>query len=164
MRVSFDFDPITCKVTNVTCEGVEQAPSKRSPSKKKETSDKVQLKGSSLKLNEEVLSLLGLKVGDRVCIQYTNDAPVLVNPATAGMEGGGNLITKSNSVVCRGKTAETLAKYGDEFSYTLQKEGFLLLKTQDSTAEKQVEQEIHTLDTSEIMPEGEEIDLDLDFN
>lgn len=162
MRVSFDFDEVTKKVTNVTVEDGKPA-TKVVKAKKATESSKVVLNNTSLKLNQEVLDLLGLEVGDRVCINFTNTHPVLVPPKAAGEKG--NLITKSLTVSCKGKASETLGLYGTEFDYRLESNGHVALTNEivEATAQRS---EIHEdllddKDFTNSILDGEEVHIDI---
>ena len=169
MRVSFDFDPVTKTVTNVEVDGEVKPKATRKTSTSKQSS-KIVLNGSSLKLNQEVLDLLNVKVGERLCVMFTTTQPTLVTPEAAHQQGEGNLITKSLTVSCKGKTSEQLAKYGTEWSYELDGSGHLLLSNEtttviDTTEVKEMQQTL--LDDSDFLSaveNGEEIDFSFEIN
>lgn len=112
----------------------------------------IQLNTNSLHLQPEVLTALKAKVGDRLCIRFRNNTPILATATAMGEDNGGNLITKSNTVSCRGKTGETLATFGTEFSYELEDEGYLVLRRFNAeTAKDALEQiVINKLDAAEL--------------
>ena len=158
MRVSFDFDPITKKVTNVEC--VENTPTKVIKSVKvKKQNNKVILVGNSLKLNQEVLDLLKVTVGDRICVNFTNTSPVLVS------DGGcmGNLITKSKTVSVKGPTGTKLASYGTEFFYTLDGEGFLFLNTNEIVDKQIKKSELDNQVFTSSVPDAVEVDFTIEL-
>lgn len=133
LKVTFNFDPETQKVSDVSVveSGKTVATKTKTTTKAKGATDKILLKGSSLKLNQDVLDLLGVSVGDRLCVSF-NPEPVLVRPDIANQTGGGNLITKSLTLSVKGKTGEAIANFGDEFDYKLESEGFLLMNNKES--------------------------------
>lgn len=174
MKISFEFDPKTKKVSNVTVEGVsEEVKPKATRAKKLPTvieNPKITLNNTSLKLNQEVLDKLGVKVGDRLLVNFTKEQPVLVTPEQAGLEKGGNLITKSLTVSCKGKTSEMLAAFGSEFDYKLDGEGFLLLTNAEVEAHKAEmeakEMHLDLLDETDFtttVEDGVEIDFSIEL-
>lgn len=160
LKVSFEFNPETKQISNVLVEetGQQSPVSKTTKRVAKKSIDKtVVLKGSSLQLNQEVMDLLNVKVGDRVCVRF-DPKPVLIRPDIAGETGGGNLITKSLTVSCRGKVSETLAKIADEFTYTQVSEGYVSLNTSNNVLIEEP-----TIDETD-KPSVEEINLDEDID
>ena len=141
IKVQFNFDPETNKVSELTVTGAELVtketkPKTTKPKKKKDVveTDNIVYNGSSLQLNTEALGFLGLVVGDRVCVRFNADnQPVLLSPNVAREPNGGNLITKGLTVPAKGKIGEHLGAPG-EFSYHLKQEGYLIL-TRESTTE-----------------------------
>lgn len=171
MKVSFDFNPKTNEVTNLTCinEEITVAATKRSPSKqvKEKESHSLVLKGSSLKLTQHMLDTLGVKVGDRVLVNFKDGLPYIVTTEAANLPKGGNLITKSMTVSCKGKASEMLAKFGNEFDYTLESEGYLKLHN-DNTPKKVESTEMHPIildqtDFTSTLEDGEEIDFNFEI-
>lgn len=163
MKISFDFDPQTNKVSNFQCVGNAVTAVKATRKKKSTQSSKVVLNGNSLKLGQEVLDLLGVTVGDRLCIEFTKERqPVLVTA-----EGkSGNLVTKSLTTSCKGKSGELLAEYGTEFSYKLESKGYLLLtnelvdvKIAEARSPKMHQDLLDTEDFTTTIQDGEEVDL-----
>lgn len=176
MKISFEFDPKTKKVSNVVVEGLdlEEKVAKTSRAKKAAPAPienpKVTLNNTSLKLNQDVLDQLGVKVGDRLLVNFTKEQPVLVTPEQAGLEKGGNLITKSLTVSCKGKTSEMLAAFGSEFDYKLDGEGFLLLTNEQVEAHKAEmeakEMHLDLLDETDFtttVEDGVEIDFSIEL-
>jgi len=187
IKISFNFDPETNAVSEVSVNGateqVEKPKEKKAskPRKKKEAlvTDKVTYNGASLQLNEEVLGLMGLIVGDRVCVRF-NPEPVLLNPLVAKEPKGGNLITKGLTVSVKGKNSEQLGAPGAEFKYKLKSEGYLQLIRQEveNTDEQDYneyvdskatlkDETIGDLDDDDFLAdieEGEEINFELDID
>jgi hypothetical protein len=86
----------------------------------------VTLEGSTIKLSVEAMDKLKVAVGDKLCIRF-REVPILACPSAIGEDNGGNLITKSLTVSCRGKVGETLATFGSQFTSELESEGYLVL-------------------------------------
>ena len=130
IQISFNYNPETNEVSDVTATGAvvkEKAAAKPRAKKTKAPTGKIILNGQSLKLEQEVLNLLKVEVGDRLCVRFDKQ-PVLVTPEVANEPNGGNLITKSLTLSVRGKTGEQIAKFGTEFDYDLSREGYLGLR------------------------------------
>jgi hypothetical protein len=167
IEVSFKFDPETKKVSDViVIEAGVKTPAKTVAKTKTKGNTKIVLNGNSLQLNQEVVDLLCVGPGDRLCVRF-DPKPVLVRPDIANELKGGNLITKSLTVSVKGKTGETLKEYGTEFEYTLKSEGYVTLATDGDTLEDKPVQEISTtLDDSEFIANienGEEIDFQFEI-
>lgn len=150
MRISFDFDEKTHKVSNVrvTKTNTEDKP------------DKIFLSGSSLKLNDEVLSLLKVKEGDRLCVQFNPD-PLILTQKAANLPKGGNLVSKSKTLSCRGAVSERLNSLGDAYSYKLVGEGRLALII-DNTDEESTKTDEVAETTSKILDKTDFEDLGLE--
>lgn len=87
----------------------------------------VTLLGNIIQLSKHCLEQLNVAAGDKLCIRF-KDVPVIATPTAIGEDNGGNLITKSLTVSCRGKVGETLATFGSQFISELESEGYLVLK------------------------------------
>jgi hypothetical protein len=135
MRIAFDFDPATNSVTNITVADVVAVSSKAKPKTTQTKKETITVNGGSLKLPQQALDQLNTRVGDRLCIAFNAGKPIIATPVAMGLEGGGNLVNKSMTVTCKGKTGEMLAKHGTEFSYTLSKEGVLVLTPMGASME-----------------------------
>lgn len=162
LQITFNYDPETNEVSNVSAVGAtvkEKAVAKPRAKKTKAPTGKVILNGQSLKLEQEVLNLLGVEVGDRLCVRFDPN-PVLVTPEVANEPKGGNLITKSLTLSVRGKTSEVIAKFGTEFDYDLSRPGYLGLTSEgghEVDADASLDKPVSTAGANEI-------DLDDDFN
>lgn len=146
MRISFDFDETTKKVSNLT---VDDSAVKQAVKKKKPTNNKIMLNGSTLKLTDAVLTALGVSVGDRLCVRF-NPKPVILRPDIANESNGGNLITKTMTLSCKGKTSELLTKFGTEFDFTGQSDGYVVLTATTEDANLQADKEKEKINLSEL--------------
>jgi microcompartment protein CcmK/EutM len=83
----------------------------------------VKLVGNTLELNQAAVDLIGAKVGDKICIQYVQIGdvftPVIGTEQNMGQSLNGNKLTKKLTISYRGKQAEALRIYGDEFTLEL---------------------------------------------
>lgn len=109
---------------------------------------KVSLLDNKLQLNSAAMKMLEVEAGDRIDIQYKDDNPII--GASEFFGSNGCKITKTNTVSFRGKKAEELSKYGDQFELQPFDGGRFLLK-----GNKEIEKK----------PEGDEnIELPTDLN
>jgi len=182
LQVSFNFDPATNKVSNVTVtDSSSPTPAKKTVKARPATGtpSNITLNGSSLKLNQDVLDQLQVEQGGRICVRFVDNNVVLARPDIVGEANGGNLITKSLTVSCRGKASEQIAALGDSFTYKLESDGWMILSsgneptTQDQEqvqdeqevaipTEEEVEEIATALDESDFtmdLKDGEEIDF-----
>jgi hypothetical protein len=180
MKISFNFDPETNKVSevSVTIDGEEPVVTKpKARSKKKQTlvTDKIIYNGTTLQLNQEVLDLIGAQIGDRLCVRFNPD-PVLLRADIAREPKGGNLITKGLTIAAKGKTTEQLSV--GEFMYKLKSEGYILLlegntveddnypdppKLKDKPIIGDISEELDSDDFIADLEGGVEVDFELDI-
>lgn len=109
-------------------------------------------------LNPAAVSLMGVGSDDRIDIKYENGVPVIGTDEAFGTKGG-NKLTKSNTVACRGSKNEELAKHGNSFTITPHpsKQGLFILSSGEVNIEKL------TGDDNVNIEEGDEVfDLNLD--
>lgn len=151
MRISFDFDEVTKKISNLNVE--DSSLLKKGKPIKQNKGNKLVLKGSSLKLTDDMMSLLKVTNGDRLCIRFNPD-PVILTPDTANEPSGGNLITKSSTISCKGTTGELLAERGNEFYYSLKSEGYLVLLDKEPEEGKNTDVKATNLDDSDFSIPG----------
>lgn len=121
--VSFDFDPETELVSGITCtvDGVEKK--KRTTKKVKdevkemESEPIITLEPNKLVFNNKAVADLGLEYEDRIVIEWmkVGKSKVMI-PTIRKDEEAGNKVTKSNTVVCKGKANTVLTEYGTEFT------------------------------------------------
>lgn len=122
MLIEFDFDPETGEYTPISREIVEEnSTSKKSKSTMKDdgsTEPIVTLEENKLVLNSKAVELLGAEWEDRISIIYRNQegnrVPIISKDEILGVKGG-NKLTKSKTVSCRGKANTKLSEHGTEF-------------------------------------------------
>ena len=142
----------------------EVAPKKVAKKAKKEENSSPQLilEDNKYCLNSAAIELLGVTPDDKLDIKYEKRGntmvPVIGTDEAFGTKGG-NKLTKSNTVACRGSKNEELSKYGHIFDIKPHdsKEGFFIL-IGDSTPEL-----ISSKDDNIAIDESEE-DLPLDVD
>lgn len=122
--VSFDIDTEKGTVKLAKQEIVNQSKDSKPKSTPKikddgSTDPKVVLEDTKISFNTKAAELLGIAWEDRVEIKYSKIQGVMV-PVIGKNEAfgtkGGNKVTKTNTVACRGAANDKLAGYGNEFS------------------------------------------------
>ena len=116
-----------------------------------DTEAKVYLECNKLKLNSLAIKMLNISPGDRIDVQYTNDYPVIGVAESFGNPEGGCKLSKTNTVSFRGKKAENLSNFGNEFTIKLI-DGKFVLDSGNKKEDPKVLEEINT----------DNIDIDLD--
>lgn len=121
------------------CEVSETTPKKATKKAKREESSSPELilEDNKYYLNSAAVELMGVVPDNKLDIKYEKNGSTMV-PVIGTDEAfrtkGGNKLTKSNTVACRGSKNEELSKYGKVFSLTphATKEGLFVL-TGDAT-------------------------------
>ena len=122
---------------------------------------KLYLEDNKCRLNSKAISLMGISPGDKLDIKYDDgkngSVPIIGTDEAFGTKGG-NKLTKSNTIACRGSKNEELSKYGKEFVLAVHpsKEGLFVLTSEEVAVDQLVGDDNINTDT----PEG--IDLDLE--
>ena len=122
---------------------------------------KLYLEDNKCRLNSKAVSLMGVSPGDKLDIKYDDgkngSVPVIGTDEAFGTKGG-NKLTKSNTIACRGSKNEELSKYGKEFVLAVHpsKAGLFVLTSEEVAVDQLVGDDNVNIDT----PEG--IDLDLE--
>ena len=122
---------------------------------------KLYLEDNKCRLNSKAISLMGISPGDKLDIKYDDgkngSVPIIGTDEAFGTKGG-NKLTKSNTIACRGSKNEELSKYGKEFVLAVHpsKEGLFVLTSEEVAVDQLVGDDNVNIDT----PEG--IDLNLE--
>lgn len=122
---------------------------------------KLYLEDNKCRLNSKAISLMGISPGDKLDIKYdegkNGSVPVIGTDEAFGTKGG-NKLTKSNTIACRGSKNEELSKYGKEFVLAAHpsKVGLFVLTSEEVAVDQLVGDDNVNIDT----PEG--IDLNLE--
>lgn len=122
---------------------------------------KLYLEDNKCRLNSKAISLMGISPGDKLDIKYdegkNSSVPVIGTDEAFGTKGG-NKLTKSNTIACRGSKNEELSKYGKEFVLAVHpsKAGLFVLTSEEVAVDQLVGDDNVNIDT----PEG--IDLNLE--
>lgn len=181
MLLVFDFDPETGEYTPVSREiinegeagakkAAKETTAKRSKSKSKlpESSEPlIILEDNKYILNDAAAEALCVEPDDRIDIKYEKQGkllkPVIGSNEVFGTKGG-NKLTQSLTVSCRGKANETLSAYGSQFKLVPHpnRGGLFFLVGDKAQAEPEVADE--KIDLSEIDNEpNEDIPLDVEL-
>ena len=122
---------------------------------------KLYLEDNKCRLNSKAISLMGISPGDKLVIKYdegkNGSVPVIGTDEAFGTTGG-NKLTTSNTIACRGSKNEELSKYGKEFVLAVHpsKAGLFVLTSEEVAVDQLVGDDNVNIDT----PEG--IDLNLE--
>ena len=122
---------------------------------------KLYLEDNKCRLNSKAISLMGISPGDKLDIKYdegkNGSVPIIGTDEAFGTKGG-NKLTKSNTIACRGSKNEELSKYGKEFVLAEHpsKAGLFVLTSEEVAVDQLVGDDNVNIDT----PEG--IDLNLE--
>ena len=137
LNISFDFDEVTHKVTNVIVKDTE-GKTVKPKTKKSDIVNSSQpyliVLENKLVLNDLLLEKLNATAGDRISINYytvNNETtfPLIGKSEAFADKESGNKLTKSNTVAYRGKARRILLEYGEEFTIEEFKEGIFKLIT-----------------------------------
>ena len=178
MLIVFDFDPETGEYTPVSREilnegetGAKKTTSE-TPKKGKGKSTLpdskeplIVLEDNKYILNEAAAEALGVSPDDRIDIKYEKHGkllkPVIGSNEAFGTKGG-NKLTNSLTVSCRGKANETLSEYGSQFTLIphAHKDGLFMLIGDSMPEESEVVDD--KIDVNEVDEEpSEDIPLDI---
>lgn len=176
MLIVFDFDPETGEYTPVSREilneGETGAKKTKAPKKGKGKSSLpdskeplIVLEDNKYILNEAAAEALGVSPDDRIDIKYEKQGkllkPVIGSNEAFGTKGG-NKLTNSLTVSCRGKANETLSEYGSQFTLIphARKDGLFMLIGDSMPEESEVVDD--KIDVNEVDEEpSEDIPLDI---
>lgn len=171
ITVTFSFNGETNTVSKLNCfvNGVE---SKKKTTKTKDIvlEDKaiLTLESNKIQLNNKAVSDMKLEWEDRIVIKYEKiEGTKKFFPTIAlGEEGVGNKLTKTNSVIFKGKANTILSQYGNEFELEPFKEGVWKLVTiggLEPNAYEAIEEKVESLDVT-IPVEDTNTEEDINLN
>lgn len=169
VTVTFEFDPETELVSNLTClvDGVEKK--KRTTKKKTEVVEEmakeplITLEATKLLFNNKAVSDMEIEYEDRIIIQWIKEGkklfPIIGTDISFDEEGAGNKVTKSNSILYKGKQNAVLAEFGNIFTIEPYKEGiWKLISTTNPVTFKEVEEtkEVSKMEPILVKQDGDE--------
>ena len=152
--ISFDFDEVTKKVSNIKVTSVN----KTAPP----SDNYVEVQENKIVLGKEAINLLEARSGDRIQVNYwqvNNEEtfPVIGKSGVFTDPNGGNSLTKSNTVSFRGNQRTVLLEYGKLFKLESFKEGmFKLVPISEQTdvleTEKEELEDINNMEDFDFLP------------
>ena len=159
VTVDTETGEMTTKCIKRTVDKTNFEVSEKKTAKKKVVEDnsspQLTLEDNKYRLNTAAIELMGVSAESKIDIKYEKQGktmiPVIGTNEAFGTRGG-NRITKSNTVACRGSKHEELIKYGNIFQIIPHdsKAGLFILKG---------DAQIDTLDGDENVSIDEEIDI-----
>lgn len=149
-NISFDFDEVTQKVTNLKVISLSKV-------NLDESEPLVQLMDNKLKLTPKAIEMIGAQVGDRIQVNYWtennhNTFPLIGRSEFFTDKEEGSKLTKSNTVSFRGNKNTVLKVYGELFKLEEFKDNmFRLVKVEtENEATESEQKELEDLNSSEI--------------
>lgn len=180
MLLTFDFNPETGEYTPVSREIINEGETSAKKADNKSTSKKksksalpesdeplVVLEDNKYILNQAAADLLGASPEDRIDIKYEKKGkllkPVIGINEAFGTKGG-NKLTNSLTVSCRGKANEALGAYGSKFTLVphASKEGLFMMIGDSMPSEPEVLSDEINIDEIDDEPK-EDIPLDIEL-
>lgn len=159
VTVDTETGEMTTKCIKRTVDKTNFEVSEKKTAKKKVVEDnsspQLTLEDNKYRLNTAAIELMGVSAESKIDIKYEKQGksmiPVIGTDEAFGTRGG-NKLTKSNTVACRGSKHEELVKYGNVFQIIPHdsKAGLFILKG---------DVQIDTLDGDENVSIDEEIDI-----
>ena len=159
VTVDTETGEMTTKCIKRTVDKTNFEVSEKKTAKKKVSEDnsspQLTLEDNKYRLNTAAIELMGVSAESKIDIKYEKQGksmiPVIGTDEAFGTRGG-NRLTKSNTVACRGSKHEELVKYGNIFQIIPHdsKAGLFILKG---------DAQIDTLDGDENVSIDEEIDI-----
>lgn len=159
VTVDTETGEMTTKCIKRTVDKTNFEVSEKKTAKKKVVEDnsspQLTLEDNKYRLNTAAIELMGVSAESKIDIKYEKQGksmiPVIGTDEAFGTRGG-NKLTKSNTVACRGSKHEELVKYGNIFQIIPHdsKAGLFILKG---------DAQIDTLDGDENVSIDEEIDI-----
>lgn len=154
-NISFDFDEVTQKVTNLKVTSLSKV-------NLDEGEAMVQLMDNKLKLTPKAISMIGAQPGDRVQVNYwtesnQNTFPLIGKSEVFTDKEEGSKLTKSDTVSFRGNKNTTLKMYGKLFKLESFKDGMFKLVKVETESTEQEQAELDDLNNSEIDSEINDI-------
>lgn len=159
VTVDTETGEMTTKCIKRTVDKTNFEVSEKKTAKKKVVEDnsspQLTLEDNKYRLNTAAIELMGVSAESKIDIKYEKQGktmiPVIGTDEAFGTRGG-NRLTKSNTVACRGSKHEELIKYGNIFQIIPHdsKAGLFILKG---------DAQIDTLDGDENVSIDEEIDI-----
>lgn len=157
------YEPISSKV-------IDKPSIKQKPSKD-EDCPKIILESNKFTLNGLAAELLKVNYEDRLTIQYIpidgKTTPTIAKDEVLGVTGG-NKVSKSNTVACRGKAHDKLEEFGNVFTLVEKSEGiFIMQGDKEPSKYKVVDKNVKVTEPDEITDLEADLDgdsIEIDFS
>lgn len=119
LNISFDFDETTHKVSHLIVTEIDKNQETK-PIITDNYNYDLKILDSSIQFTSEATEKLGIKIGDRISINYWYSGPNIVVPliSKSGIldeSDSGNMLKKSKTISFRGEQRDWLLKYGTIF-------------------------------------------------
>jgi len=165
LNISFDFDEVTHKVTNVIVKDTEGKTVKQKTKKSSTlntTNPHLVVADNKLILNEPLIQAINAQPDDRIAINYytvnnQETFPLIGKSEAFADPASGNRLTKSYTVSFRGNQRTVLLEYGEEFTIEPFKEGMFKLIPLKKCETVNEEKDLEEFTSSEIDLELEQI-------
>lgn len=171
ISITFDFNTETEEVSNIKTIGSAEKKVRTTTKKLKDVADEmasepiITLDPNKLIFNNKAIADLELVYEDRVVIEWKHVGKKMIPTIRKDSESG-NKVTKSNTVVCKGKSNTVLAEVGNEFTIVpfegVEGVWTLVSTTQGTMTLNNNTDEISTLESA--IKEAEETEADLLVN
>lgn len=173
--ISFDFDELTGKVSNIQVDGNAKPKTKAKRKKSADSRPLLEVDENKLILSDALVEALQIEAGERLNINYwTVDAsttfPLIGKSEMFSDKAAGNKLNSANTVSFRGVQRNVLLEYGTLFTIEPWQEGIFklipledLLSADDSINEELKEDQDDLLGLSDLDQEIAEIMEDLPF-
>lgn len=166
VQITFVFNKDTDEITDLQVTPISNAKASNKGAFVN-TNNKIELKGSSLILNNDVLVALKAKVDSKLVLTVEVGVVTLSNPKYDSTLKGGNKVTGKNTISCRGAIKDALEAIGSTFAFTVVKPGVInLILTGENEDVLQIQEEtddvISTEDIASLYNNDEE-ELSDDF-
>lgn len=169
IQVTFVFDKITEEISDVKVVAIKGNTGAKSKAPVANSNAKIELKGSSLILNDDVLDALGAKVDSKLVLVVEGGTAKLSNPKLDTKAKGGNKVTGKNTISCRGAVKDALELLGSTFAFTVRSKGVIdLIPATENQDVLQINTDADEVITAEdiesLYEENEEEEEIVDFN
>lgn len=133
-------NPETGEIKELDAKKPKKASTKKAKKEDESSDPQIILEDNKYVLNSAAVLLLGVEPDDRLEIKFVHGDPVIGKNSAWGTEGG-NRLTKSFTVSCRGKGREELSSHGHIFDLVPgEKEGTFRMKGDKPELPKETEE------------------------
>lgn len=148
-EMSIDSDTGEIVETKIVNKDTVKPAAKKVVEEDNEPEPRLVLEENKYRLNNAAISLMNLNENSKLVIKYesvkNNFVPIIGTAEAFGMSSGGNKLTKSNTVACRGSNRDELAKYGERFTITPHSTNANLFVLTSTTPKEEIKEEVEDL-------------------